>query len=632
MTHHLPELVADPEPEDGQRVPVLAPVRLVDPEIARLRELVAAHNRLHALIAAGAPLPEVLRELVESVERYEPSVIPSVVLLDQATSTLHPGAGPSLPPDYLAAIDGVVIGPNVGACGSAAWSGTLTISEDISQDPKWAPIREFALSCGLGHCWSMPILTADGQVLGTFALYGAAPRRPQPEHLELMQDAARLAGIAIERDRTMRRLLEDARSDGLTGLPNRRAIFERLEAALAGVGPDSRISVLFVDLDALKALNDSLGHDRADEIIHEVGDRLRAAVREADFVGRFGGDEFVIIAEGVESRGEVAGLGQRLLDAISRPFDGVAGTMVTASVGIAVIDAPKVDAREAIRLADGAMYAAKRAGRGGYCFADATPEFRSGRRQAMARELRSAHIRGEMALVFQPVYELAGGEMVGVEALARWSSPRFGAVAPAEFIPIAEETGSIVALGAWALREGCETLADLGRQTGRALELSVNISALQLAMPGFARSVAKTLSHAEFPADRLTLEIAETALVRSDGAAVAALDELRELGVGIALDDFGTGQASLAWLKRHPVRGIKIDPSFSRALPADQVDAAIVAGVIAMAGALGATVTAEGVETDGQRDALVALRCQRAQGFLLAMPMKAEHLAAALAS
>jgi diguanylate cyclase (GGDEF)-like protein len=632
MTHRVSEMVADPEPGDGRTVPGLAPMHLVDPEIARLRELVAAHNRLHALIAAGAPLPEVLRELVDSVERYEPSVIPSVVLLDRATSTLHPGAGPSLPPDYLAAIDGVVIGPNVGACGSAAWSGTLTISEDISQDPKWAPIREFALSCGLGHCWSMPILTADGQVLGTFALYGAAPRRPRPEHLELMQDAARLAGIAIERDRTMRRLMEDARSDGLTGLPNRRAIFERLEAALAGVGQDSRISVLFADLDALKALNDSLGHDRADEIIHEVGDRLRAAVREADFVGRFGGDEFVIIAEGVDGRDEVAGLGQRLLDAIGRPFEGVAGTTVTASVGIAVIDAPEVDAREAIRLADGAMYAAKRAGRDGYCFADGTPQFRSGRRQALARELRSAHIRGEMALVFQPIYELAGGEMIGVEALARWSSPRFGAVSPAEFIPIAEETGSIIALGAWALREACEALAELACGPGRALELSVNISALQLAMPGFARSVAKTLSHAGFPADRLTLEIAETALVQRDGAAAAALDELRALGVGIALDDFGTGHASLAWLKRHPVRGIKIDPSFSRELPTDKVDAAIVAGIIAMAGALGANVTAEGVEADGQRDALVALRCERAQGFALAMPMKAQHLAAALAS
>ena len=203
-------------------------------------------------------------------------------------------------------------------------------------------------------------------------------------------------------------------------------------------------------------------------------------------------------------------------------------------------------------------------------------------------------------------------------------------MAPLEFIPIAEETGSIIALGAWALRESCERLGAVACRSGRELELSVNVSAHQLAMPGFARSVAKTLSHAEFPAQRLTLDIAETALLHPDGAAATALDELRALGVGIALDDFGTGHASLAWLKAHPVRGIKIAPAFIRDLPTDHVDATIVAGIIAMAGALGATVTAEGVETEAQRDALVALHCQRAQGFLLAMPMLPEHLAAAL--
>jgi GAF domain-containing protein len=198
-------------------------LRLANREAARVRDFVASHNRVHELIAAAAPLADVLGELVNGIERYVPSVMPCVVLLDHDTSTLHPGAGgPSLPKAWLAAIDGVVIGPNVGSCGSAAWSGELTVTEDMLEDPKWAPVRDLVMSFGLRHCWSMPFKAHDGEVLGTLALYGLRPRLPLPEHLALMRDGARLAGIAIERQRMMERLMRDARHDALTGLPNRR--------------------------------------------------------------------------------------------------------------------------------------------------------------------------------------------------------------------------------------------------------------------------------------------------------------------------------------------------------------------------------------------------------------------------
>ena len=256
-------------------------LRRAEGDALRAHELVACHTRLHELIARDAPLSEVLEELVVGIENYEPSVIPCVVLLNRESNTLHPGAGPSLPPAWLSAIDGVVIGPHIGSCGSAAWSGELVITEDIATDPKWAPVREFAMQCGLRHCWSMPIAAADGGVLGTFALYGPEPRRPLPEHLSLLQDGARLAGIAIERRLTMEKLIHDARHDGLTGLPNRRAIFDQLEAARTR---SSASAVLFVDLDGLKAFNDSLGHDRADEMIREdrrpaARDRARRGLR-----------------------------------------------------------------------------------------------------------------------------------------------------------------------------------------------------------------------------------------------------------------------------------------------------------------------------------------------------------------
>jgi diguanylate cyclase (GGDEF)-like protein len=605
-------------------------LRLADQEAARVRDLVASHNRVHELIAVAAPLHDVLTELVEGIERYDPSVIPCVVLLDRESSTLHPGAGPSLPPQWLAAIDGVVIGPNVGTCGSAAWSGELTISEDMVEDPKWAPVREFAIEVGLRHCWSMPIKAADGEVLGTLALYGPRPRRPLAEHLILMQDGARVAGIAIERHRTMERLVYDARHDNLTGLANRTAIFEHLDDAIVRIQPATQVAVLFVDLDGLKTLNDTLGHDRADEMIREIGARLSVTVRAGDFVGRFGGDEFLVIAEGVTGQDDVAELGFRLLEAISEPLPGIESVVVTASIGIALMSGSFTDARELIRQADSAMYAAKRSGPGRCNFFEGAQRTRTGRRLSLARELRDAESRGEMRLVFQPVFELARTEVVAVEALLRWTSPTLGEVTPGEFIPIAEETGAIVPLGAWVLRESCETLARISKQVGRPLELGVNVSAHQVAKPGFAQSVHQTLRHAQFPESLLTLDITETALLRPDVITVRTLGQLESFGVRTVLDDFGTGYSSLAWLKHHPLDGIKIDGSFVSGLPADLGDVAIVAAVIGIAAALGCTVTAEGVETEEQLEALRALGCERVQGFLLARPMDADQLVALL--
>ena len=602
-------------------------LRLAREETARVRNLVASHNRLHDLIARDAPLRDVLSELVAGIEEYEPGVMACVVLLDRESSTLHPGAGPSLPPHWLEAIDGVVIGPNIGSCGSAAWSGELVISEDLSTDPKWAPIREFAASCELGHCWSMPIKSADGLVRGTFALYGRQPRAPLPEHIALMQDGARLAGIAIERRQTMERLLHDARYDGLTGLPNRRAIFERLDLVLSRAGSSSRVATLFVDLDGLKGLNDTLGHDRADCMLREVAQRLGSALRADDFVGRFGGDEFVAIAEGIDDAEQAAALATRLLDATSAPLRGLDGMTVTASIGVALVDGD-VDAAEAIRRADTAMYRAKQAGRDRYSFfyeanGDGLTERR---RVSLTRELRGAAPQHEMALAFQPVFDLAGGEIVAVEALARWSSPTYGEVSPSEFIPLAENAGTIVTLGAWALRESCESAVRVAELTGRRLELAVNVSGHQLAKAGFAQSVHQTLAHANFPAELLTLEVSEGALVQDDEVTARTLGELRSLGVRLTVDDFGAGSASLISFHDRPVEGLKIDRRFLAGLPDNAASFAVVAAISGLGTALGATVTAKGVETEAQLVSLRAMGCERVQGFLLAEPLPLSEL------
>jgi diguanylate cyclase (GGDEF)-like protein len=599
-------------------------------EAERARELVATHGKVHELIAAGAPLEDVLVELINGVERQDPSVLGCVVLLDRESSTLHPGAGPSLPAEWLRAIDGVVIGPNIGSCGSAAWSGQLTISSDMAEDPKWAPIRDFAMASGLRHCWSMPIISSDGEVQGTFALYGAAPRSPDAEHLTLMEDSARMAGIAIERSRTLARLVHDARHDGLTGLPNRTRIFEALEDAMVRNRAGSHVAVMFVDLDGLKQLNDTLGHDRADEVLREIGQRLSSTVRERDFVGRFGGDEFVVIAESVPDETQASALGFRLLDAISQPLPGIDSLSVTASIGIALLSGADVDAREALRQADSAMYEAKRAGRDRCTFFEGSQRVHAGRRLTIARGLRGADLRDELRLVFQPVFDIRGGEIAGVEALLRWSSPELGDVSPGEFIPIAEDTRSIIPIGAWVMRESCETIAQVSAELGRPIGLSVNVSALQLGRVGFAQSVRQTLAHAELPTECLQLEITESALMRPDAVTVRSLSDLQELGVDVALDDFGTGFSSLSWLKQHPLGAIKIDRTFVAGLANDPRDRAIVAAVITMAHAVGCAVTAEGVETESQLEILHDLGCDRAQGFLLARPLPAADLAGLL--
>jgi diguanylate cyclase (GGDEF)-like protein len=615
-----------------QAIALQVRLRLANHDAGRFHELVASHNRVHELIAVGAPLQEVLVELVEGIERHDPSVIPCVVLLDREAGALRPGAAPSLPPHYFAAIDGVVIGPNVGSCGSAAWSGQLTIAEDIAEDPKWAPIRDFAVGAGLRHCWSMPIKDSAGDVLGTLALYGSRPRRPLPEHLTLMEDGARLAGIAIERHRAFERLVHDARHDGLSGLPNRTAIFESLEEAIVRIDSETSVAVLFVDLDGLKNLNDTLGHDRADEMIREVGHRLANAVRSSDFVGRFGGDEFVVVAGDMRSNEEASKLGFRLLDAISQPLSGIDSTVLTASIGIAMIRGKGADAREAIRRADSAMYEAKRSGGDRMVFYRGSHRVREGRRLALARELRGAELRGELGLAFQPVFELGASRIAAVEALLRWSSPTLGKVPPADLIPVAEDTGTIVPIGAWVLRESCETVARIAQRVGREIELAVNVSGYQIAHPGFARSVRLILSHAGFSPESLTLEIPETALIRADEVIARTLRELEAQGIRIVLDDFGTGISSLSWLKEHPVSAIKIDRGFISGLAGDVRDQAIVSSLIGMSRALGCTVTAEGVETEEQLETLRALDCERVQGFLLARPLPAVELEALLAT
>jgi diguanylate cyclase (GGDEF)-like protein len=594
--------------------------RMARAEVVRVQELVTSHNRVYDMIGNGAPLRDVLIEVCQIIERYDPSFIPSVLLRDSISNTLHSGVGPSLPKAYLDSVDGAPIGPSIGTCGPAAWFGELAISADLSQDPKWAPIRAMAEMAGVAHCWSMPIKDPSGEVLGTLALYGRRPRLPQPEHIALLRDWARVASTALERTRSIARLKHDARHDSLTGLPNRAAIFEKLDAVIEQVRPETPLAVYFVDLDGLKALNDTLGHDVADEMIREVAQRLLLSVRTEDFVGRFGGDEFIVVAAAIGDPIKAGELGERLLSAIAQPLPGLGARVVTASIGVALIRSSGIEAREAIRRSDAAMYEAKRTGRDRCVFAEIGETARAGRRLELSRALHGAEARGEMHLVYQPVIALPSRQIIGVEALLRWNNPTLGEVPPSEFIPIAEDTGSILQIGAWVLWESCTALASLA-MAGHKLELGVNVSARQLSQPDFPLWVRQTLSHAQFSPTMLSLELTETSLLRPDSVSVGNVRTLEKMGVRVALDDFGTGYSSLTWLRDHPFGSIKVDRSFVAKIQEQESSRAIVSAIIRIAKDVGCTVTAEGVETEEQLRILESLGCDHAQGFLIARPV-----------
>ena len=436
---------------------------------------------------------------------------------------------------------------------------------------------------------------------------------------------------ATERKRAEAVVAHQALHDALTGLPNRVLLDDRLSQALErSRRAGTRVTVMFLDVDRLKVINDSRGHSAGDRLLKAIADRLRHSVRSGETIARFGGDEFVIISEGQADPHQPRLMGQRVIDAFAEPIE-VEGTTVkvTVSVGVAVED--EAATRESLlRDADAAMYRAKEQGRDRVVIFDAALRLDATERLATETAMRSALQQSDFVVAYQPVVDLTDGSIVGVEALARWRHPERGVLEPDVFIPLAEETGLIVPLGEAVLRTACTEVAGWKKKhPGLAsLSLAVNLSARQLMTPELRAAVSEILAASGLrPAD-LCLEITESVLLDDAESSQWALGELKSLGLRVAVDDFGTGYSSLTYLKRFPVDTLKIDRSFVNGLGgSDQQrgDRAIVAGVIDLAHAFGMTTVAEGVETADQLAELKALGCEHAQGFLWHAPMAAEE-------
>ena len=414
-----------------------------------------------------------------------------------------------------------------------------------------------------------------------------------------------------------------AAHDALTGLPNRRLLEDRLTQALAlSQRNRQQTAVMFVDLDRFKHINDSFGHAAGDVLLKEVSQRLVNQLRTGDTICRIGGDEFVVVLPEVKRSSDVAQVAQKVIEQLSQPVSiEERELIVTPSIGIAVFPEDGRDAETLIRNADAAMYHAKELGRANYQFFTDQMNQAASRRIALESDLRRALGRGELRVHYQRIVG-ADGRGAGHEALVRWQHPERGLVMPADFIQLAEETGLILRIGEWVLREACRWGTFIG--TERGLQVAVNLSPRQFSDPNLPAAVARALKDTGLPPSLLELEITESLAMQRTDATLAMLQKLKRLGVSIAIDDFGTGYSSLAYLKRFPVDKLKVDRSFVAELPQDGDQAAIVRAIVALAHALQIRVIAEGVETEAQRAFLTSCGCDFIQGYLVGRPLDAD--------
>ncbi|MFP5075798.1 EAL domain-containing protein [Rhizobium sp. YIM 134829] len=597
--------------------------------------LLIGQARVLEMIAKGVDLTTIFRELITLVEANQPQLKGAILLVCPDGEHLHVGSAPNLDPRYASLLDHVPIGPKSGSCGTAAYLNAQVVTRDIYSDERWADYIELVRPFGFRSCWSTPIRSYQGEVLGTFALYSETDSEPTDAERELQTFATNLAAIAIERDETERRIHFMAHHDALTGLPNRTLLDARVCLAIEEAAARQEwVALAFIDLDNFKLINDSLGHHAGDDLLRVVARRMTENVRKSDMIVRVGGDEFIILLTALPAdQSVVLARLEAIRASVSQPME-IDGRMLQVSCSMGVVTFPDhgVTPSELLANADAAMYRAKAHGRNNLKLFSAEMAETARAKLLQVEELRLALERDEFCLRYQPQQNIASGRIFAAEALLRWEHPKHGLMSPGDFVPLAEETGLIVEIGEWVLAQACRQ-AKAWQEAGLPeVVVSVNVSARQFAEKGWVERVAATLLATGLPPRLLELEITESLIMQDVPQAIATMHALEEIGVEMAIDDFGTGYSSLSALKRFPVRRLKIDRSFVKDIPDDEDDMAITAAIVSLAQKLELDVIAEGVETVAQLEFLRSCGCRDIQGYLVARPLEPAAFAALLSA
>lgn len=473
------------------------------------------------------------------------------------------------------------------------WSGEIwNKRKDQSIYPQWLSVSV--------------IKNAQGKALQYVAVFSDMTQRKQQEH----------------------QIRQQANFDALTGLPNRTMLKSELQNTILSAQNNQHCSaLLFIDLDRFKAVNDTMGHTVGDTLLQQVAKRLRHEIRDDDIIARFGGDEFVVILQTIHSTEHATATSQRLIDCLREPFDLQAREIyIGASIGISLYPDDSSDADTMLRHADMAMYKAKERGRNQYQFFNAEMRDQVKNRTELEQALRMALQNNEFELYYQPIVNARSGAVEAVESLVRWSHPERGIISPADFIPMAEETGLIQPLGLWVFEHACQQMQEWSERGLTELSVSINISSSQRHLGFNATTAQRLIDQTGVDPTKLIIEITESMFLDGSEEAITWLNELKALGVKLAIDDFGTGYSSLSYLKRFPIDKLKIDRAFVSDLPDDEDDASLVKAIIAMSHSMGLTLVAEGVENHAQLDYLKGLDCDLIQGYLYSKPVPAEQL------
>jgi len=525
-----------------------------------------------------------------------------------------------------------------GLCGTALRTGTPCVINDYEADPRTSPWHTSHRGTNSGA--ALPLFS-NGRAVGALLFLSDERNTFTPEFVELLQRLADNVSFALDNfDRADEKTKADERieylasHDSMTNLPNREMFNELLRHAIeAAHRHQRRFAVLFIDLDRFKVINDSLGHDAGDMLLVEIASRLHNALRSSDVVARLGGDEFVVILGETAESDDVERIARNLLSVLSQPLQ-LSGheCHTTASIGIAMYPSDGADVQTLTKNADMAMYLAKEDGKNGFRFFTKEVKTQSIERLTLEMALRRALERNQFALHYQPKVDMASGQITGVEALLRWTHPDLGVLPPTQFIPLAEETGLIVPIGRWVLKEACAQNMAWQRRGLRPVSMAVNLSPRQFVDEHLLQDIDEALAASGMSPVLLQLEVTESMVMRNVSRAVKVLDAIQSRGIRLAIDDFGTGYSSMSLMKQFPIDTIKIDRSFVRDLPEDSEDQAIAQAIISMGKALGMTVIAEGVETTEQEAFLRNHACDEMQGFLFSEPVPPQQLADLLRS